>query len=278
MNFTKRLISFALTATLLVLSFSSCKKEKNAMVDYGNYKSDGEYVLFGHYLQSVDPDVEDLTQDGDLYRAKNGDLYGRANPKYVEIGGYEWYDGADEDDRLLTFVGSDELYFKLEPLRWEIIAEEEGRMLLWCEELIDARRFDKSGNALYSDSEIREWLNGDFLADAFTPAEREVILDTKIAEGESDKVFLLTKEAIEGYGIERDQKRKSISSYAYIARSSYQGAAKGGANWKYKCATAQYWITTEDGKSLVLYNGDYVEYNNSNENIYVVPAVWISTD
>lgn len=80
-----------------------------------------------------------------------------------------------------------------EPIRWLVLEEGEEGALLLSEHLLDARRFDARSHR-WEDSEIRSWLNGDFLRQAFTPEERERLADT-----DGDRVRLLRTEEAEAH-------------------------------------------------------------------------------
>ncbi len=64
------------------------------------------------------------------------------------------------------------------PIKWEVIKEyEDDTTLLVTKDCIGYMPFDEDSNS-WSESELREWLNGDFLSDFFAK-EREMIVKTK---------------------------------------------------------------------------------------------------
>lgn len=65
-----------------------------------------------------------------------------------------------------------------EPIKWEIIENfDDGTTLLMTKESVGMMPFDDNSN-LWETSEIREWLNGEFLSE-FSAAERERIVKTE---------------------------------------------------------------------------------------------------
>ena len=82
--------------------------------------------------------------------------------------------------------------------RWEVIAVQDGRLLLLADCEVNHRPFDTATN-IWRDSRVRAWLNGAFLNEAFDEAERalieEVSLQTDGAKT-TDKVFLLSLEEV----------------------------------------------------------------------------------
>ena len=67
------------------------------------------------------------------------------------------------------------------PLLWQAAEQQEdGTWLLLAAEPVDQRAFDQDGDfgsSRWSDSDLRAWLNGDFLTAAFDQSEREMLGD-----------------------------------------------------------------------------------------------------
>ena len=66
------------------------------------------------------------------------------------------------------------------PLLWQAVeGQEDGSWLLLSVDAVDTRAFDQDGefgSNLWSESDLREWLNGEFLTAAFDQAEREMLV------------------------------------------------------------------------------------------------------
>lgn len=67
-----------------------------------------------------------------------------------------------------------------EPLLWQAVErQEDGIWLLLAAEAVDSRPFDQDGDlgsSRWSDSDLRAWLNGDFLTSAFDQSEQEMLV------------------------------------------------------------------------------------------------------
>ena len=65
-----------------------------------------------------------------------------------------------------TIVKNTEYWFKCEPIEWKILTSSNGSYSLVSTVLLDAHLYDSYSNN-YSNSNIKGWLNGDFLNTAF---------------------------------------------------------------------------------------------------------------
>lgn len=108
-------------------------------------------------------------------------------------------------------------YFRVEPIKWRVLnPSSEGNKILVAESILTAHRFDDGSNN-YKESEIRTYLNGDFLNSAFTSSAQSLIATTTVdnsaastnpasnarewnsgtnnyaCENTSDKIFLLSE-------------------------------------------------------------------------------------
>ena len=101
---------------------------------------------------------------------------------------------------------------KDEPISWQVLAVQEGRVLLLSKDILEYRAFhEKWGLVTWERASIRKYLNGDFLARAFSDKERFIIATTKVEAHENpmcntdpgrdtrDKVFLLSAVEAEKY-------------------------------------------------------------------------------
>ena len=72
-----------------------------------------------------------------------------------------------------------------EPIVWRVLGTEDGRALLVSEYLLDARRYDGS-DSKWKESELREWLCGEFLDTAFSEEERGMLV---MADGDAVSIL-----------------------------------------------------------------------------------------
>lgn len=128
-------------------------------------------------------------------------------------------------------------YFQYEPIKWRVLSiNEDGTdAFLMADQVLDVHPYysDASVEITWEKSDIRQWLNQDFLATAFTSEEQDCIKDSKIVTEDNrwsgqpggnnttDKVYLLSiEEALDtSYGFssdetEGDTRRIQVTDYA----------------------------------------------------------------
>ena len=100
-----------------------------------------------------------------------------------------------------------------EPIEWEILSEEDGKMLLISLSILDSQPYDEdwSDDATWETCSLRGWLNNDFFNEAFSEAEADMIMTTTLQNPNNpigglggndteDKVFILSvNEALSYY-------------------------------------------------------------------------------
>ena len=120
-------------------------------------------------------------------------------------------------------------YYLVEPIKWRFLDSGEGKVFVVSDLILDQHRYDGSSNN-YENSEIRNWLNNDFLNKAF--ADQSVIATTSVdnsvastgldsntyvCETTYDKLFLLSRQEAQNanYGFENDADRSAkVTDYA----------------------------------------------------------------
>ena len=163
-----------------------------------------------------------------------------------------------------------------QPIEWQVLAKENNKMLVISRYGLDAKRFDSSSN-VWSNSEIRKWLNGDFYNEAFSEQEKKSINLSNLSDvGTSDNVFLLSREEAEKYFSNNAERRCKATEYAvkngaHVADSSY------GDNAGY----SHCWLRSPDPYSddyvYLVFNGGYINFNSVfNVHILARPALWIN--
>ncbi len=96
-----------------------------------------------------------------------------------------------------------------EPIEWQVLAAEDGRVLLISRYGLDGLPYHSSFTEItWENCRLRQWLNGEFLETAFTEAERELIEEVTIRTAANpeagtdggadttDSVFLLSFEEV----------------------------------------------------------------------------------
>lgn len=113
---------------------------------------------------------------------------------------------------------------------WRILDVQDGKALVLSEKTLTNKMYHSAGGigVTWEKSEIREWLNGEFYDDTFTPDEKEKIIETKIENKDNqwygteggadtmDKVFLLSLEEVVKYFGDSGWLANKPDYYAYI--------------------------------------------------------------
>ncbi len=114
-----------------------------------------------------------------------------------------------------------------EPIEWRVLEKNNNEMLLLSEYILDSKAYNEAqGSVIWEESSLREWLNGDFFAGAFSEEEKLYIAESTNknpgnsdyqvpdANDTADKVFLpCAVEIYDGFIPERYVKARA-SEYA----------------------------------------------------------------
>ena len=147
------------------------------------YVRDGDYVYFGEFPQKIKADsvsITDIPALNGVYIGSDGERYLKVKAAPYLGTGYSFTNGEG-------IVPGREYYFKIEPIKWRIIFEEGDTVLLHCDTIIANMAFDAGGSNNYFESDLCEWLNGEFLNTAFSEVEKEIIIE-RISDG-GDNVY-----------------------------------------------------------------------------------------
>ena len=233
-----------------------------------NFFQKGNIIEFGSYPQTAICEVADdyeyeKDREGFIKRYDGSKCIAAAikNPEGFILENTDRY----EMNRKLLFL--------FEPLKWKILKKQEDKVLLVCDEIIDAGIFDDKGSD-YKNSQVRRWLNEEFLNLAFTKKEIEMIDDTamydasdlicnKNPQNDLDKVFLLSISDISNLINEK----KKITDYA---RSN--GAMR----------ESSYWLRTssitDKCDARCAGTNDFYNYLRKEEVTGLVPAIWLKLE
>ena len=257
--------------------------------EYGSvllFKREGDYVYFGRFPQTIKK--KDVTVS--KYTNANGYYVGSDDAEYVKIiSKYNCYDDCKLTDGSEIIKG-EVYYVKLEPIRWRILDEEKG--LIYCDSIIYNMYWDKEysnyiGNN-YKESDVRKWLNEDFINSAFTEEERAFIKTTLVdnspastsssenkfaCEDTLDKVFLLS--AIEAKSISGDF---GITSMRQLYTTDYCRLTSNTGVWLEE--RGRWWLRSpyQNRSDKVRYVRSIGDVNNltvGEDDVGVVPALQI---
>ena len=99
------------------------------------------------------------------------------------------------EDAMQNETGEKFHYFVYSPLKWRILLEDETRMMLLSEDIIDCRYYqEEASTCAWKTSDLCIWLNGNFYENAFSEEEKSLIQETIFGN-----VFLLSQEELSSY-------------------------------------------------------------------------------
>ena len=127
----------------------------------GTAGTSGTYVTFGLWPQTK------KASGVSIYTTKTNVV---GSCTYYLGSDYEWYAEKSDD------------YYKVEPIKWRVVTDNynsTGKKLLLAEKAIFYMRWD-SYSKNYKNSDVRAWLNGDFINAAFTSEEQSKIPATDV--------------------------------------------------------------------------------------------------
>lgn len=203
-----------LIATLSQMSGSNpVKGAAGKWTDYGYYLD----TQIDEYMWYIDLEYEEMRYRG-IYLAANRSLYS-TNPNENKAQNYQSSNGYS--------VG--ELYwFKWETIEWRVLKKENGEAFLMSNKILDSQQYFSSisdnrsvnGETVYpnnyKESDIRKWLNDDFLNWAFDDYEQSFIKETLV-----DNSAETLDDSDTDYACENTTDKVFLPSYADIVNAQY---------------------------------------------------------
>ena len=211
------------------------------------FGDDNTTVTYGLYPQTHVNDSDTInalnaiiTPESNGWYLYNDEYYARksANPYNSS---YTFNDGT-------TIKSGTTYWFKCEPIKWKILVSSDSTYSLVSTVLLDAHRYASSSNN-YKNSEIRTWLNDDFLNSAFK-LDSSLIQTTTV-----DNSASTTNSSSNTYACENTEDKIYLLSYKDYINTSYFSNNSGRM-----CKTTDYarangvWYSTS---SSYYYNGYY---------------------
>ncbi len=149
------------------------------------------------------------------YYLYNGLYYAKMTSSPYESN-YTFNDGTTIQDATVY-------WFKCEPIEWKILSSDNGEYSLVSSLVLDARRYNESYDgkqngyyaSSYKNSEIRSWLNGDFLKTAFS------LDSTSIQRKDVDNSASTTSNSTNRYASENTSDNLYLLSYQEYKNTSY---------------------------------------------------------
>ena len=173
--------------------------------------------------------------------------------------------------------------YSKQPIRWKVLDIQDGKALLISEQILDGRPYDKPyATNKWESCTLRQWLNNDFLDEAFTSYEQDSIVAANVTADANpqvgsdqgsdtkDKVFLLSINEAEKYFASDYDRQCLCTSYA-SSHIEYQ--------WNY----AGWWLRTSGVADKSYLQASFVTSVGSiachgrtvQHDLAVRPAMWV---
>lgn len=198
------------------------------------YRRAGDYIYFGEYPQTIKANniaVGNTSDSDGYYLGSDGYRYAKmeASPFNAVVQTIHF-----SNDSVVSSGRT--YYFKVEPIRWRILEENDGTAFIICDNIIANKAYQSNYDSKkvigggyqyyikvngvvsntyannYRSSEIYSWLNNEFAQKTFNSLQQELIQNTT-----NGKLFLLsyTEVTNSDYGFDDNQSRKmKASDYA----------------------------------------------------------------
>ncbi len=289
----------------------------------GNASATGKTIYFGEYPQSIKADAVTIT--GEI-AGKAGYYNGSDGMVYLKKTGTGFNENVVYSNG--SKINEVETYFLVVPMTWTVLSEKDGAATILSNSLLDSQAFLEKENTTdphgpgnryntkidgkdskvyannYEQSDIREFLNGDFYTSAFSDAQKALVnnvtninndggvFDNKYSKANGnteDKVYLLTYDdlfnAELGFQTFDDYKQKKVDPLKSAFTTDF--ARANGAftdTLKPKNGGKGYWSTRSTGElsymmTTITSAAGYVNnhgINTSNANVGVRPVITIT--
>lgn len=160
---------------------------------------------------------------------------------------------------------------------WLVLDRKGTRLLVMSENLLNFMPF---GGMTWEESEVRRWLNDDFISQAFTDSERARIYETELAaednerygtfggESTTDKIFILSDEEVLFYFVDPEKRN---ADYTKLCEERLKEAATPFENtWWLRSVGDRFCIDSIDITGKI---SDNVRYDH--KTMGVRPVMWI---
>lgn len=298
-------IAFVIVLTTVIIPKQKCNKALD-MIESGDYESayalleeigKNDMIAANKYDRAID-----LIDSGDYkaaYALLDGLSYRDSEEKLQSMKSQHpqaFLVGADVGDTVTfgTYEQNNNYSDGNENIEWVVIDKQEDKIMVVSKYIIAEQPFNTTneGHISWENCTLRKWLNNDFLNEAFSGAEKNLITDTTVSNTEylafglsysttdhltTDKVFLLGEN-------ERDM-LSSVDALKGIGTDSVIALFGDVANRDSSDLKFLWWLRTtwEDAvgcQASVVYGASYDEHEHDTYNVEesagVRPAMWIS--
>ena len=270
-----------------------CKSGTDAAYPYDspfNYDETNVHMFVGWSadIKNISCETTVTAQYMDIPRSKNGE-YPQSKVTDEEListlneltetnsKGYYEYNGDKYEKKAARW------FYKVEPIQWKYLSDNGNTAFLTSEYILDGQRYDLSSNN-YKDSEIRNWLNHEFLEKAFdddslivtTTVDNSVAstgqtTNQYVCETTYDKIFLLSRAELMDENLGFASAKSRMFKHTDYAGWSV-GIAKCLTRSPYSGSSAKIWSVAEDGEI----KADVLDNDVRTQNRYVRPCITIA--
>lgn len=197
---------------------------------------------------------------------------------------------------IVTFGRYYQNYDELSPVKWRVLDVADDRALLLSDRALESKSFKVSSlkaddvanflanlkkEMVWSASDLRRWLNGDFFDICFNQKEQSMITTARhmsgFGEETEDRIFLLSQDEVEKYFPEPEDRQTGITMHVimekYPGEYDLNKLAK-----KTDQLIKDWWLRTssELGANYVSGFNNRVLSGIEHESLLVRPALWLS--
>ena len=241
-----------------MMGLQDYERAKNLFRNSAGYKDTDSLVLECYYQRALQhADAGELEKAVQLLQAKVGE-YKDAQVKKAQ---FEQGIFANAKEGNTVIFGN---------IRWLVADVQEGRLLLVQKtpQYTDVVFGTKGKDYSWESSEIREWLNDDFINENFSEAEKEYLIDSEIrTEANSDYQTL-----------------DDSVTQDYVFLLSEQEAGQYGEVLTGKDNRVSWWLRTpgaeKESVEYVTADGKIITYGNiqSSKDLAIRPALWVQAE
>ncbi len=180
----------------------------------------GKKLTYGLYPQENINDADLLNTLNGLTTPGNNGWYLNQGKYYAKLIATPYSSYVFDNGETIT--GGSTYWFRCEPITWTVLSSSDNTYYLLSDSLLDVQRYDDSSNN-YRESEIRAWLNGDFLSTAFA------LDDSYILTTDVDNRASTTGSDSNPYASANTQDKVFLPSYSDYTKAAYGFDAPAGS-------------------------------------------------
>ncbi len=255
-----------------------------AITDVLNADSE-EWTGFGYDTSSEEYMwYKDVEYSGNKYRGVYFTLYKTAYGHTSSFrGDSQQYSNGYQNNKTAT----DAFWFKYEQIEWDVLKIENGNAMLLSNKVINSQVYDVNDKNNYEESRIREWLNSTFYNEAFSEAQKSLIIETEVdnsaattdsdtnqyaCDNTNDKVYLLSyQEANMLYST--DSERMAVATDYARCEGAYCYGLNGinYGYWQLRSPSSGYGDKAWEARG----GGNFSTTYTCSSNVGTCPVIWI---